>query len=487
MRNFWAKLIFLAIVALAFSLPAWAVELKLSGHYEIQGRYYSESDIIHAKYYGAEAPIGSQLSTITATAAQAAYGNLLGLVNDPLSLDANSDGYLSAAEVTANPATAALAGLIGTDPFPYLSTDLANPYISNKVAAATASDPTVPGKALTDTEDSDAYLKHYFYIDPKLIITDKISISANIVAYENKLDWDAYGRYDGFHATDEADTFDRYNIFRIDNLWADVLTKYGKFQFGKTATYLGIGYFTKIPDLDEWTFGLIWHKDDEDGFSETNAPANPIYATDSDDADTDAFILVAMYNTPSLSVAGKLPYGITGDDSGGGWVVKPTVNLTYKVDALTLKGFARYSTGPFAKKDSGALRDAATTFAPLLTLMGPPYSNLLVNNMVKDDWEFGGGYSAYLDVSYELNNLTPILTLAYASGADEPIDVSGYFDDNVTFGSWLMNDVSDKYSMYFETPVSDNFDGLYDPSLDYYSFSNIMLARLGGDLKLSDK
>lgn len=494
MRNFWAKLIFLAIVALAFSLPAWAVELKLSGHYEMQGRYYSESDIIHAKYYGAEAPIGSQLSTITATAAQAAYGSLIGLTDDPFGLDTGADGYLSAAEITAGAATidamlgagtaAGLAALIGSDPLPYLDPTR---YIETKVAAATVSDPMVPGTAITDTEDSDAYLKHYFYIDPKLIITDKISISANIVAYENKLDWDEYGRHDKA-ATDPRleDEYDRYNIFRIDNLWADVLTKYGKFQFGKTADYLGIGYFTKIPDLDEWTFGLIWHKDDEDGGNWGKTTP-----TDSDDADSDAYILMAMYNTPSLSATGKFLYAHTGSDGGGGDKYAPTVNLTYKVDALTLKGFATYAWGEFAKKDCGSLKSSAATFSPLLALMGYDTTTFLPGGMFKDDWEYGG-YSGYVEASYDLSdvadvNLTPILTLAYASGADEPTKLSGYFADDVDFGSWLMNDVSDRYNMYFETPVSDNFDALGDPSMDDYSFSNIMLVRLGGDLKLSDK
>ncbi len=37
----WGKWVMLFIVAMAFAIPAWAVDFKLGGKYEIQGRYYS--------------------------------------------------------------------------------------------------------------------------------------------------------------------------------------------------------------------------------------------------------------------------------------------------------------------------------------------------------------------------------------------------------------------------------------------------------------
>jgi hypothetical protein len=37
----WGKWVMLLVVAMAFAMPAWAVDLKLGGKYEIQGRYYA--------------------------------------------------------------------------------------------------------------------------------------------------------------------------------------------------------------------------------------------------------------------------------------------------------------------------------------------------------------------------------------------------------------------------------------------------------------
>ena len=37
----WGKWVMLLVLAMAFAMPAWAVDLKLGGKYEIQGRYYS--------------------------------------------------------------------------------------------------------------------------------------------------------------------------------------------------------------------------------------------------------------------------------------------------------------------------------------------------------------------------------------------------------------------------------------------------------------
>jgi hypothetical protein len=33
----WGKWVMLLVVAMAFAMPAWAVDLKLGGKYEIQG------------------------------------------------------------------------------------------------------------------------------------------------------------------------------------------------------------------------------------------------------------------------------------------------------------------------------------------------------------------------------------------------------------------------------------------------------------------
>ncbi len=44
----WGKWVLLLVVAMAFAMPAWAVDLKLGGKYEIQGRYYANPLIYDA-------------------------------------------------------------------------------------------------------------------------------------------------------------------------------------------------------------------------------------------------------------------------------------------------------------------------------------------------------------------------------------------------------------------------------------------------------
>lgn len=49
MRNFWAKLILLAIVAFAFTLPAWAAaNLTITGDYEVQGKQWKNQTFLGA-------------------------------------------------------------------------------------------------------------------------------------------------------------------------------------------------------------------------------------------------------------------------------------------------------------------------------------------------------------------------------------------------------------------------------------------------------
>ncbi len=396
MKKNWAKWFFLACTFMVLGMPAWAVELQLNGSYEIQGRYYVQPDIIDAKTDGAVAAIGSQA-----------------IVRAPL-LGINLGGLTE--------------------------------------------DPYVPEGAIEDTVNSDAYLKHYFYLDPTLIINDRISIKSNIVAFENQLSGDEYGRTDEFTGPREYDHYDRYTIFRIDNLWADVTTDYGKFIFGKTPQFLGVGYFIRLPDLEGWTFGLIWDKQDENGGDQENLDSM------SDRADEDHLTLLTKYEAQDLTVSTTLTYIWSGKDYASTSLWAPHFEATYKMDNITITGFLKYVVGTYV--DTGSY-------------FGSTYS-------LADDLEFNSP-SPYPEVSAGLDLLTPKLTVAWAKGADEPTMVSGWFEDDQDFGTWLMNDVSDRYARYFETPTGNTYDALGDPDLDDYSFSNIVLVRLGADADLSEK
>jgi len=457
MKKRWLKVMLLAFIAMGFSLPAWAVQLKLHGSYKMEGRYFNQQDIVKGIYLeGAndtEANIGSEmLPTFTST------------------------------------------------------------FTENTVY-----DPYMPSAPIKDLVDDDAYIKHFFHLNPELVVNDRISIKADIVAYENKISRDRYGlgQYNEEYYETDVDSFDfgfrhsydRYNIFRINYLWADFTTDFGKFILGRTPGFTGIGYFVKLPSLDKWTFGLIYHKDDEGGCDyeheyRTKWAGGP--RIDSDTADESAIILVTNYDTDNLSVDTKLIHGWAGSDHAKTNLWEPEAKVNYTSGPLKVEFFGRWSYGIYADNDSTLLRNSAQAFYPLLVGietvyagMGSPIPSFLnadnqMNARLRDNLRYDG-YSAYLDLKYDMDKITPEFTIAYASGADDPTKISGYFDDDQTFGSWLMSDagdndgIVDRYGMYFETPTSNTYDALGNPANDRYSFSNIILARLGGTTKVTDK
>ena len=498
MRKQWLKVVLLAFIAMGFSFPAWAVQLKLHGSYRMEGRYFKQPDILKGAY-GAEAHIGGEFIptfsyNATYTQAYAQYNAYYqGL------------GY-SAAQAA----------------------DLATTAATTAATAAKTYDPYVPFAPITDLVENEAYIKHFFHLNPELVVNDKISIKADIVAYENKLSSDAYGLgeynqayvdehgniyYNDYMNTDVDSmgygfrhSYDRYNIFRINYLWADFTTDFGKFVLGRTPNFTGIGYFIKLPSLDKWTFGLIYHKDDEGGNNYYHGYLTKWFGgprIDSDTADETGIILVTNYDTDNLSVHTQLIYGTSGSNESKTHEWIPVAKVNYSAGPLKVEFFGRWKYGIYADNDATMIRNAAQQFLPLLTgldatyqSMGVPISFLNTTNpmgaRLRDDLR-QDAYSAYLDLKYEMDKLTPEFTIAYASGADNPTKVSGYFNDDQTFGSWLMSDaedndgIVDRYGMYFETPTANTYDALGNPANDRYSFSNIILARLGGTTQVTDK
>ena len=498
MKKRWLKVMLLAFIAMGFSLPAWAVQLKLHGSYRMEGRYFNQQDIVKGAY-GTQANIGSEM--------------IPGVSYD-LTYAAALPQY-----------TAYYSGL------GYSAAQAADLAETAAIAAATAAkqyDPYVPFAPIEDLVDDDAYIKHFFHLNPELVVNDKISIKADIVAYENKISSDAYGlgeynqayvdEHGGVYYNDYMNTdvdsmdygfrhsYERYNIFRINYLWADFTTDFGKFVLGRTPGFTGIGYFVKLPSLDKWTFGLIYHKDDETGNNYEHGYLTKWVGGPRIDSDTDdetGIILVTNYDTDNLSVHTQLIYGTSGSDHSKTHEWEPVVKVNYASGPLKVEFFGRWIYGIYADNDAGAIRNTAVSFMPLLSgidtvyqSMGVPISFLNttspLNARLRDDLR-QDGYSAYLDLKYEMDKITPEFTIAYASGADKPTEISGYFDDDQTFGSWLMSDAADndgivdRYGMYFETPTGNTYDALGNPANDRYSFSNIILARLGGTTKVTDK
>ncbi|MCD6281288.1 MAG: hypothetical protein J7J85_06745, partial [Deltaproteobacteria bacterium] len=219
MKKRWLKVMLLAFIAMGFSLPAWAAQLKLHGSYKMEGRYFNQQDIVKGIYLeGAndtEANIGSMM--IPRTSYDLKYLEKLQEYLD----------HYSGLEYSLNQAA-----------------DLASKAAKVDATAAKTYDPYVPYAPIKDLVDDDAYIKHFFHLNPELVVNDRISIKADIVAYENKISRDRYGlgQYNEEYYETDVDSFDfgfrhsydRYNIFRINYLWADFTTDFGKFILGRT-------------------------------------------------------------------------------------------------------------------------------------------------------------------------------------------------------------------------------------------------------------
>jgi len=384
MRNFWAKLILLAIVAFAFTLPAWAVDLNLSGYYEIQGRYYKEADIQ-----------------------------------------------------------------------------------SKKIA--------------DDTDVTDQYLKHYFHILPTLAVTDKISIKADLCAFENKISKDDHVQWYGESGTSDAQPYDENNVFRIDELYATIITDYGMFRAGKTADFSGIAYFIQVPSLKGWTFGLVWDKVNEDN---TDMDATH------DNADKDNFALKALYANDTLDFDGTIAYKHTDHEVSSTGIIFPYFYLNYQVaDNLKLYSKFAYATGTLVDKKSPSAKGvvAATDAAiPLGGALIATYTPVNKGGYFMKDAEVDSVFGFFVGAEYGIDTITLRGDVAYAPGADKPQYVSGYFEDDEDFGTWLMNDVSDAWATTVETPATTA--ALDDPYVEgNYSFANIILVRARVSSQFTDK
>ncbi|OPZ59514.1 MAG: hypothetical protein BWY87_00967 [Deltaproteobacteria bacterium ADurb.Bin510] len=371
-----------------------------------------------------------------------------------------------------------------------------------------------------DEADNDSYMKQIFNLYPELVITDKASIKMKMTAFDNELSYQDYGKIDNPGFTEKQ--IDSYNILSIEQLYGDVTTDYGRFIFGKTPEFTGVGYFIKLPNLDKWAFGIIHHKKDEDENGIFDIKSSSLVRNtaqikrqlNSDDYDEDGYILVAKYDSDKLDMTAKLIYGCSGGDNAESNIWRPEVKLNYVNNNLKLDGFARYANGTysaaFGNKNANVLyryrsiMDTANAmWQTMNAAMGSPCpTNFLAQAMTYSfeqpfttytDLTYHSAFAVYGEASYRFDDLldtpvTPIVTLAYASGAKRPDQVDGWFNDEMTFGTWLMDDREEEMSAYFVSPSTGYM--LEDPAVhpfDKYSFTNIILARLGATFELTKK
>lgn len=455
----WGKWVLLFVVAMVFAVPAWAVDLKLGGKYEIQGRYYSEKDI-----YSAET--GRDTTTINTM-----------------------------------------------------------------------------------------YLKHYFNLYPTLTVTDKIAIKGDIEVFDNIISvYDSYQYWDKSSSvstqageTGQADYFDQYSTFTVNELYVDATTDYGKFIVGKLKQFNGIGWFIQVPQVPDWTFGLIYNKKNEGYDKQSNEGYDTATQSDGSDApgvvtnhamaDETHYILIANYAKDAIDFKGTLAYKYTGADAAKTRIWYPFFYFNYALTKdWTFNSKVGFANGPLVQKDSRVAKASVAAFGTALDegVWDDLNENILdaIGDMPTDqtsatyaadlatwqamysgawntasaalggatpnqayagmsaaidaatadqgfakDWEVDSIFGGWIGMGYKLNDLKIQGDFAYLPGADAPNLVSGYLEDTENLDTWLMNDISDIYGARLQTPATIAALGL--PTWDgNYSFANVMMARL---------
>jgi len=435
----WGKWALLLVVAMAFAVPAWAVDLKLGGKYEIQGRYYN-----HAKIQ-------------------------------------ELDGVR----------------------------DRTNPIHT-------------------------MYLKHYFNLYPTIEVNDKIQIKADLEVFDNKISKsDSYHSYDksssaatNIGRVGQADV-DYYSLLTVNELYIDALTGFGKFIVGKTNKFDGIGWFIQVPDVPDWTFGLVWNKLNEannlDSYYHSDAGAGDLADNDGvivnrDMADEDDFALLAMYAKDGIDFHGKLAYKYAGKDNCRTSIWVPEVALKYALNEnIKFNGKLGFGTGVLVDKKSkvaeAGIEEASVVFGEVVeeAVAGTALEGVVTaavaeaafldnfNGAMKKDWEADNGISAWLGMGVGIDALKVQVDAMYLKGADEPQNVSSYAEDNEGLDTWLMNDIADIYSARFQTPGTINAllpggkrdtaseGGLGSKWDGAFSYANAILARLNLAYKFTPK
>lgn len=431
----WGKWVLLFVVAMVFAVPAWAVDLKLGGKYEIQGRYYSEKDI-------------------------------------------------------KSPET-------GAD----------NTVVTTK------------------------YLKHYFNLYPTIQVTDKIAIKGDLELFDNIISVnDSYQYWDKSSSAATNGTYDQYSNFTANELYVDATTDYGKFIVGKLKQFNGIGWFIQVPQVPDWTFGLIYQKKNENYDKQSDLGFDTATMLDGSDAagsvsthdlaDETHYILIANYAKDAIDFKGTVAYKHTGHDASRTRIWYPFFYFNYAITKdLTFNSKFGFADGPLVDKNSRVAKEVIATFAEELdaaaaanvdaavrgALPAEPdpwdaaydawvaaYSAAFAANygplaaaIAEDtagkgfakDWEVDSVFGGWIGMGYKIGALKLQGDVAYLPGADAPNLVSGYLEDTETLDTWLMNDISDIYGARLQTPATIAALGL--PTWDgNYSFANFLGARL---------
>jgi hypothetical protein len=469
----WGKWALLLVVAMAFAVPAWAVDLKLGGKYEIQGRYYNYQNIKSVDEPTTANPETNPVTTMYLKHYFNLYPTLQ--VNDKISVKGDIEVFDNRIS----------------------KSDSYHGYDKTSRAAM-----NVGGTY-------DAGVDYYSLFTVNELYVDALTpVGKFILGKTNKFDGIGW-----FIQLPDVPGWTFGLVWNKLNEAADPNSYYGYTAAGGGLTAIdgtdNAGTKTNHDLGDEDDFALIanYAKDAID-FKGTLA----YKMTGKDNCQTSIWVPYFYLNyavNNNLTFNSKFGYGtgvLVAKDSR---VAKEAV-AEFEASALeglaeeTAAGAAAFTTATlgYAQPDPWDEPNYSTwngTYAAVYAASyGPNAADVTATfggaGLAKD-LEVDNSFTVWLGMGLAVDALKIQADAMYLSGANAPNKVSSYAEDYENLDTWLMNDVADLYSVAIQTPAtieallvggkrSDGRGSMWDGQ---FSYANAWLARLNLAYKFTPK
>lgn len=439
MRGNWAKWILLAIVAMVFSTPAWAIEFKLGGEYQIQGRYYSEYDITSTSSGGDPTEATDQYFKHYAWL----YPKVI--LNDKVSINMNLEAF---------------DGVLSKDDtvqwYGVSESDDSKPYDDQNVFTIDELylDATTPVGKFIIGKTTGMNGIGWFIRLPQLE-------GWTFGAVLDRTDEDVTGA-DDTHDNADKTNYGLVQIYANQKIFFNnlIALKHSDREVGKTGIFLDILYLNyqltdQLKFYSKWAVGsgVLVDKDSKSAQGIVGSVQAGYYSA---------------INSMAAGAAAAAASGAAGAEPQlSGYDTLADYNTAYATWQATYSAvynptYAGYYAGGLAAYDD------------LLSLEG-----------FEDDWG-SAVWGAWVGLEYAMDTMTIRGDFAYLPGASEPQELSAYLDDDEDFDTWLMQDIHDRYAAALETPAA--IAALKDPMVeDNFSYCNAMILRLKLSSQFTDK
>ena len=439
----WGKWALLLVVAMAFTVPVWAVDLKLGGKYEIQGRYYDH-------WFIKEAENTRDHTNPITTMFLKHYFNLYPTieVNDKIQIKADLEVFDNK-----------------------ISKSDSYHYYDKSSSAATNGNTGGNGQGNMD---------YYSLLTVNELYVDALTgFGKFIVGKTNKFDGIGW-------------------FIQVPDVpgWTFGLV-WNKLNEGKNANSY---YYNGTTDEAD-NLGIITNRDmaDEDDFA-----LMAMYAKDAIDFQGQLAYKYAGKDNCQTSIwvpQFTLKYALNNNITFNGKLGYGTGVLVDKGSRVAIAGVEGLAETIYEEVYAGVIElgaPAAVAEATAAAAEASYYDNF-PDHVMKKDWDVDSGITAWLGMGVGIDALKVQVDAMYLKGADEPQNVSSYAEDNEGLDTWLMNDIADIYSARFQTPGTINAllpggkrdtaseGGLGSKWDGAFSYANAILARLNLAYKFTPK